>query len=228
MTLNSSTVSGNTAGSGGGGGISNGSTLTVGASIVAGNPRGGNCDGGATTSLGYNLTNGATGAPCGFTASTDVVNVNPELRPLGDYGGPTETLLPAAGSSAIGVIPTGTTLGGVQVCPRTDQRGLASVGNCTIGAVEVGVCATGLRPHVLTATYATGTFTGLFCLNGKGYGTYTQGGLSGPGHVYALKGYTIITASGTQVRMLGITKGTYSKFTEVAPVPIKTGTFKLT
>ena len=101
-------------------------------------------------------------------------------------------------------------------------------GNCTIGAVEVTQCATGLRPHDLTATYATGTFTGLFCLNGKGYGTYTQGGVSGPGHVYALKGYTIITASGTQVRMLGITKGTYSKFTEVAPVPIKTGTFKLT
>jgi hypothetical protein len=28
-------------------------------------------------------------------------------------------------------------LGGVQVCPRTDQRGVASFGNCTIGAVEV-------------------------------------------------------------------------------------------
>ena len=59
-------------------------------------------------------------------------------------------------------------------CPRTDQRGLESSGNCTIGAVEVGVCAAGLHPHVLTTTYATGTFTGLFCLSGKGYGTYTR------------------------------------------------------
>ncbi len=226
LTINSSTVSGNTSVEGAGIIIDGGST-TLGATIVAANT-GGNCSSfaGSFASDGYNLTDDpSTNNTCDFTASTDVVNGSPDLGPLAYNGGPTMTMLPGTGSSAIGVIPSSPA---GSFCPRTDQRGLESTGNCTIGAVEPVHCATGLHPHVLTATYATGTFTGLFCLNGKGYGTYTQGGVSGPGHVYALKGYTIITASGTQVRMLGITKGTYSKFTEVAPVPIKTGTFKLT
>jgi hypothetical protein len=68
-----------------------------------------------------------------------VLGATPALGALYNNGGPTETMLPALGSLAIGVIPPGTTLNGVQVCPRLDQRGLASApgANCTIGAVEV-------------------------------------------------------------------------------------------
>lgn len=42
-------------------------------------------------------------------------------------------------------------------------------------ATPISQCTAGLHAHVLTATYASGTFTGLFCVNGKGFGTYTQG-----------------------------------------------------
>jgi hypothetical protein len=49
------------------------------------------------------------------------------LGALGDNGGDTETMLPAAGSPAIG-IGTG--------CPATDQRGQPRPAACTAGAVE--------------------------------------------------------------------------------------------
>ncbi|MDX2092142.1 MAG: right-handed parallel beta-helix repeat-containing protein [Kofleriaceae bacterium] len=50
------------------------------------------------------------------------------LGPLGDHGGPTPTLVPMAGSPALGA---GTN------CPATDQRGMPRAsGSCTIGAVE--------------------------------------------------------------------------------------------
>jgi hypothetical protein len=49
------------------------------------------------------------------------------LGMLGDNGGTTETLLPAAGSPAIG-LGSG--------CPPTDQRGSPRGNPCTAGAVE--------------------------------------------------------------------------------------------
>ena len=140
MTIIANTISGNTVG-----GIlsSNGGTATLGATIVAGNT-GYNCDAGSAASLasaGYNLTNDTTGTACSFTTA-DLVNKNPLLGPLASNGGPTQTLLPGAKSPAADVIPKGTTLRGVAVCPGTDQRGVARPGRgetrCTIGAVEVG------------------------------------------------------------------------------------------
>jgi hypothetical protein len=130
-TVIASTISGN--GNHGEGGISG--NVTIGASIVSGN-NGPNCAG-TLTSLGYNLTDDATtNNTCGFSQPTDLVAANPELGPLADNGGPTPTLLPQSTSPAIGVIPTGTPLNGVSVCPRVDQRGLESSGDCTIGSVE--------------------------------------------------------------------------------------------
>jgi hypothetical protein len=141
LTINSSTVSANTASLGGG--ISNMGTTTIAASIVASNTGSygspscyGGGFGGSFASLGYNLTDDSTGTNCGFTQPTDVVGVSPDLGPLALYGGPTDTQLPAASSPAVGVISPNTTLGGVLVCPRTDQRGVASSGSCAIGAVE--------------------------------------------------------------------------------------------
>ena len=65
-----------------------------------------------------------------------MLDAKPGLGPLTNNGGPTFTQLPAANGPAVGVIPAGTKLDGVKVCPRTDQRGVASIGKCTIGAVE--------------------------------------------------------------------------------------------
>jgi hypothetical protein len=87
----------------------------------------------AVTDLGYNLTDDTS---CGLTAPTDV-NADPQLGALGPNGGPTLTALPASGSPAIGVIPVGTVVGMTQLCGRDDQRGVASTGSCTVGAVEV-------------------------------------------------------------------------------------------
>ena len=54
--------------------------------------------------------------------------VDPQLGTLADNGGPTPTLLPAAGSPARGA---------GHACPATDQRGNPrNPANCTIGAVE--------------------------------------------------------------------------------------------
>ncbi|MBO0886923.1 MAG: hypothetical protein J2O38_05955, partial [Acidimicrobiales bacterium] len=143
-TITSSTISGNTAGTSGGG-IDNtfaAAAVTLGASIVATNT-GGNCAGLANTSVGYNLTDDATGEACGFNTSTDVVDSNPSLGPLESNGGPTETMLPAEFSTAVGRIPVPTTLDQVAVCGNgaSDQRGVQRpeppVIACTIGATEV-------------------------------------------------------------------------------------------
>jgi len=66
--------------------------------------------------------------PSGALCSDNPTIADPLLGPLGDNGGPTETLLPAAGSPAVGL---GTD------CPATDQRGMARSEPCTAGAVEV-------------------------------------------------------------------------------------------
>jgi hypothetical protein len=97
-------------------------------------------------SIGYNLTDDATGAACGFTQPTDKVNTRPDLGPLSFNGGATETLLPAPKSPAVGVIPSPTTLtvptlSPVPVCGpgAFDQRGVPRPNpgpNCTVGAVE--------------------------------------------------------------------------------------------
>ena len=150
LTAVSSTISNNTAGYTGGG-IDSGGPSALGATILSGNS-GGNCTGSTFSSLGHNLTDDS-GANCGFNQPTDLVNASPHFGPLADNGGPTETLLPATLSPAIGVVPTGTTLNGFPVCPGTDQRGVArpqpSSGTaCTIGAVEV---APGVAPIFTSA-----------------------------------------------------------------------------
>jgi uncharacterized repeat protein (TIGR02543 family) len=302
MTVTSSTLSGNSAGTSGSD-IAAGSTTTVlRATILADGKMTTVCSGDITDG-GYNLDDDSS---CGFTATNHSISGSTtlDLGPLANNGGPTDTFLPAATSSAVGVIPTGTTLNGVQICPRVDQRGVASVGNCTIGAVEVaentvdtvafasdggaavsslsgpdgssitlpsdtypgytfdgwftqasggtkvggagssytipsgGItlyahwtpisrCTASLHAHVLNARYAKGTFTGLFCVNAKGFGTYAQGSLSGFGWVTVVKGTTVIAALGKNLFLAGSTNGTKSSFLELAPAPSKFGTFTL-
>jgi hypothetical protein len=137
-TLTGDTLSNNSASLGGAVENDSGSAnVTFGATIVADNT-GGNCNG-PGTSVGYNLTDD-NGISCQFEDATDVVSANPDLGSLASNGGPTKTLLPAADSPAVGVIPLGTVLNGLAVCPSLDQRGIlrpASGGSaCSIGAVE--------------------------------------------------------------------------------------------
>ena len=76
---------------------------------------------GSVTSQGNNLV-GNTGGSSGFGGS-DLTGVAADLGPLGDYGGPTETMPLLAGSHAIG---KGTTADypGTSMPITTDERGL--------------------------------------------------------------------------------------------------------
>ena len=99
------------------------STISFVNTVFADNEPGNDCTltGGATVVGHHNLT---TDASCGFTPSAD-----PGLSAFGPFGGfaPTAPLLP--NSPAIDA-------GDPAACPATDQRGLARVGVCDIGAVE--------------------------------------------------------------------------------------------
>ena len=98
----------------GGVGVSGFPDVTIGQSIIAGNIGRSDDFGGGTidTDLGNNLLGG-----------------DPKLAPLGDYGGPTQTMIPLPGSPAINNAPDSTR--------STDQRGFPIIdGSPDIGAAE--------------------------------------------------------------------------------------------
>ncbi len=103
---------------------------------------------------GYNIDDDGT---CGFSAANHSISHSTtlDLGPLANNGGSTETILPGKTSSAVGVIPPGTTVNGVKVCPRTDQRGVASSGDCSVGAVEVTGSANPTTSILVPANGAT-------------------------------------------------------------------------
>ncbi len=134
LTLNSSTVSGNSADCCGGA-IRNFSTATLKNTIVANNTTD-DCSGsGSISSAGYNLDSDGT---CGLAGAGDISSTNPLLGPLANNGGPTLTHALLADSPAIDA--------GSGDCPppATDQRGVPRPidGNgdatalCDIGASE--------------------------------------------------------------------------------------------
>jgi len=141
-TLTNCTVSGNSAASGGGlyfaPGLFNGGTADLNNTIVAAQTSGGDVsrvDGGSLTG-NNNLIGDGSG---GISGTGNLLNVDPKLAPLGNYGGPTQTMAlllgsPAidAGSSALAVDAQGHPL-------QADQRGYQRVDgpNVDIGAYEV-------------------------------------------------------------------------------------------
>ncbi|MCF7732297.1 MAG: DUF1573 domain-containing protein [Akkermansiaceae bacterium] len=133
FTLSSVTISGNSAAVGGGVASTN-STVTLKNSIVAANvaPLAPDFfDNGALGPAGVNLLSDLSGTE--LAAGTAVlVTDDPQLAPLGNYGGPTKTLLPLPDSPAIDAAGS-TDPGG------TDQRGSSRfvAGSLDIGAVEV-------------------------------------------------------------------------------------------
>jgi hypothetical protein len=164
LAINNSTISGNSAGQGGG--IENGnsisvSTLMISNSTVGGNSAvqsggiynfsgstaafqnsidanaSGNCFG-VVTSKGHNLSGDQT---CNFRNSGDLNNTDPQLGPLQNNGGPTQTMALPSGSPAVDAgNPNGCT-DSVGHLLKTDQRGKPrpdpeDTGGCDIGAYE--------------------------------------------------------------------------------------------
>jgi hypothetical protein len=174
-TLTNVTVSGNSAGESGGG-LYNLATATLTNTIVAGN-----------SALDDPDIEG------GYSGSHDLVGGDPELAPLGDYGGPTQTMALLPGSPAIDAGDS--TAPGL---PTTDQRGFARISGTAvdIGAYEVQ------EPILSPATLADGTY-------GTAYSqaltaTEATGGAGGP--------YTLAVMAGTLPTGLSLdgTSGTLS------------------
>lgn len=113
-----------------GGGIIDHSPLTVTATIVADN-NGDNCAG-KVHDGGFNLENGTS---CGF--EKHAVNAQPLLKPLADYGGPTETRALKPGSPAIDRVPARNLACGGTVDQRGVQRPQGQ--RCDIGAFEFAI-----------------------------------------------------------------------------------------
>ena len=136
LTLASSTVVGNFAGTAG----SAFSNHPAGSATMSSVLLAGTCDGEAPSSGGYNIE--SPGNTCGLTAPTDQTNVStPQLNlgPLQDNGGDSQTHLPGAGSPAIDQIPAMLCLDADGAPLTTDQRGTTRPqgATCDIGAVEV-------------------------------------------------------------------------------------------
>ncbi len=129
VMVTNSAFSGNTVSNGGGGiynDVNEGATVALSNSIVAGNTTGppnsgDDCDG--------------CGTPSSNLISTPGNIINPLLAPLGNYGGPTPTMVPLAASPALNA---GQYMAGE---PTTDQRGFPRPATTnaaiTLGAVQV-------------------------------------------------------------------------------------------
>jgi CSLREA domain-containing protein len=142
-TVANSTIAFNTTGvlasDRGTGGIGGGGTFIFKNSIVSNNTSSGapsNCvvpPPGTITSQGNNLE---SASDCGFTASGDIQKTDPQLGPLQDNGGPTDTHAITATSPAFDH-------GGGCPPPSVDQRGTSRPqgGACDIGAFELFVAA---------------------------------------------------------------------------------------
>ncbi|MBW4686428.1 MAG: DUF4347 domain-containing protein [Komarekiella atlantica HA4396-MV6] len=95
VTVSNSTIYGNNAANGRGGGIYSNNGGTISNSIIAGNTssiQGPDVFGDNFIGNAYNLignTNGISSSTLG--TGTDIVNLNPGLKPLGNYGGSTQT-----------------------------------------------------------------------------------------------------------------------------------------
>ena len=101
-------------------------------SILAGNGTRPNCPSALSETAGFNLS---TDSSCGLSKKTDLIGVNPMLKPLADNGGPTMTQGLPRSSPAVnaGGLPASS------ACPAADQRGESRPWGpaCDIGAFEL-------------------------------------------------------------------------------------------
>ncbi len=102
---------------------------------------------GSVTSLGHNLIANSTGGS-GFAAS-DLLNVNPQLGPLQNNGGPTQTMALLVGSPALNA-------GDNTNAPAYDQRG-AGYPRIVGGTIDIGAFEAQLASYVVTSTADDGS-----------------------------------------------------------------------
>jgi hypothetical protein len=135
LSLTNVTVSGNSAAYAGGGLYNYKGTTSLTNVTVSGNSAsntGGLYNYGGTTSLTNTIVAGNSSGDVGgnaFSGTNNLIGGNPLLAPLGNYGGPTETMPLLPGSPAIG---GGTATG----APANDQRGVARTGRVDVGAFQ--------------------------------------------------------------------------------------------
>jgi hypothetical protein len=187
-------------------------------------------------------------ATAAFTVSL-ALTAPPLANPA--YEVPYTTTITAGGAtgattfSETGTLPTGLTLstGGVLSGTPTNAAQIGTAFPFTVTATDhnsppdtgtqaytltlQSPCAAGLTTHLLTATSNTGNFTGVFCVNAAGTGTYIQGPVHGNATLTSSSGVTHITAFGADLALLGQKTTNSSTFTETAPAPVKAGTFTL-
>ena len=154
-SLVSDTIDANTAnGSGANLNVGSDVAVTLTNSVVAGGG-GANCALNDFTSGGYNLEDDSTCDPNG-TTDTVVAPNHVGLGGLDENGGPTETLLPNAGSPAIAAIPSASCT--VTVDQRGYNRHAGASGSCTIGSVEYGASSgSTITPTTIYVNAATGS-----------------------------------------------------------------------
>lgn len=114
-------------------------SLSITASVLAWPNGSQNCElgGGAPTSGGFSF---ADDPSCVLGASDLVAMVDPELGPLADNGGPTQTRLPSPTSPVAGLVPA------ISCIPAVDQRNIPRPqgADCEAGAVEIEEAGTAL------------------------------------------------------------------------------------
>jgi CSLREA domain-containing protein len=162
VEITSSTIANNISVTFNGGGINAASVggtaiTTIRNSIVANNstPNIVSANGATITSLGYNLS--SENSNTFLNQSTDQINVDPNLGPLANYGGPTQTLALLPGSPALDK--------GKSFALSTDQRGLTRPFNINSiapasGGDDTDIGAFEFQGQILTVTKTADTNDG--------------------------------------------------------------------
>ncbi len=134
LTVINSTFSGNSASAGSGGNLFNSGTLTLKNTILANSPSGGDCasSGGTINASGANLVE--DGTTC--TIPGNLITADPQLGPLANNGGPTQTMALLPGSPAIDAADNA--ICDAEPVNHLDQRGVTRPQGtqCDIGAYE--------------------------------------------------------------------------------------------
>ncbi len=211
VTIYSSTLYGNSATGDGGGGTGTGggnidifgTKLDLQGTIIAGGSAPastGNCrtrvSSPAATIIddGNNLES-STPSQCGLsTANSDVIGIDPQLRPLADNGGPTQTMMLGAGSPALNA--------GGACFVTVDQRDLARPsGICDIGAFQHQASVTKTADAAISGTPVVGQT--LTC----GGATFTGGSLT-LSYAWLRNGTAIIGAPNSTYTLVSADAGT--------------------
>lgn len=200
LLITNSTIFANTASQSGGGLRNEGSNVTLRSSIIAGNIAGTVPEISSSsiiTSAGFNLIGDQTGdAPIGginYDILTDILDRNPRLAQLANYGGPTPTHRPSQTSP---VIDQGNSFCTpmTPLCVTTDQRGFARIVDQSAPNAGDGADIGAVEQLAPTAAEVS--------LSGRVY--------SGEGTT--IRGATIMIYGGSLVEPITVSTGTFGAF----------------